>query len=155
LKRQGSRISRALAANLSVAVVSLKLVACSGNTHCDPAYVSLKVNVPGGRTSIGSFQLTGACGGSGTPDKCQPVDCTRDAGECPCVISVVGIMPLPGSTTCHIEVVSADGAVFNVDVEVDNSGGGCVGSRLVDPRQQEITVEFDGVSDGGTADTVH
>jgi hypothetical protein len=51
-------------------------------------------------------------------------------------------------------VISADGAVFEVDVEaVDRSSSECINWFLSDPHQETIAVTFTGGSaDGGTGD---
>ena len=127
-------------------VMAVGTVACGPETHCDPTFPVVDLVVPGGQQSISSYQLSGACGGSGTPADCHAVACS--AGACPCHISVPITRQDTGFTSsrtvCHIEVVSTGSSVFTIDVDTVEHAGECINWSLVDASQRTITVQFPG-----------
>ncbi len=48
------------------------------------------------------------------------------------------------TTACHIEVVSAEGSVFAIDIDTVDRSDECISWSLVDPRQRTISVQFPG-----------
>jgi hypothetical protein len=133
-------MSRLLAAILTV----ICGLACGPETPCDPSYPVVDVEVPAGRSAVASYQLSGACGGSGTGADCRVFGCS--SGGCPCHISVPitrqNESSTPPTTSCHIEVVSTGGPVFAIDVDTVNWSNECTNWSLVDSSQLTITVQF-------------
>src|SRR6185369_3623004 len=96
----------------------------------------------------------GGCLGSGDATDCHPdlETCTGDSRSCPCTIDVFISTGHP-DRTCHIAVISADGARFETSVDVTYGNGPCAGVFLVDESQSTIEVHLpDGGVDSGSLD---
>ena len=132
-----------LCAAIAMAVSTL---ACGPETHCDPSYPVVHLEVPGGSQSISSYQLSGACGGGGTPTDCQAFTCAANATCCQISVPITRQTSgfTPSATVCHVEVVSAGGSVFAIDIDTVDRSGECTNWSLVDPSQSTIVVQFPG-----------
>jgi hypothetical protein len=126
-----------------VIVLAVGALASGCETPCDPSYPGVDLEAPGGQESITSYELSGACRGSGTRADCRAFVVCSAGGTCPCRISLLAKDPTSSETVCHIKVVSAEGSEFAVDVATaDNSLDGCLSWGLVDPSQSNIEVQF-------------
>lgn len=126
--------------------------ACIPSTHCDPSGTGILITVPGGRQSIGCYEVTGNCTANGFG--CEPTPLGAcDGSVCACSIGIT-VPPIDNGDACHIMVSSTTGQVFRQDVTFKIGGVECALVTLNDPAQSTIIVDFAdaGAPLGGTTD---
>jgi hypothetical protein len=144
-------MSRWFAAATTAALLGL---ACTPTTAsqspCGQAAGFVYVDVPGGRGSLLSIDVSGACAAS-PPPECSQISASCDGFACDCrFLFRVAPASFVSGETCHIQATSTTGQIFVRDVTLMAFPD----ASCFEPNSPFVTIDFRdaGAPDGGASD---